>query len=686
MAQNQEYEAIKKEAEHLREKLVDHSHRYHVLDDPVISDAEYDRLMQRLVKIEEDHPELSIPDSPTKRVGGAPLKEFSSARHSLPMLGLDNAFSDQDVLNFHERIRKELNYDSVLYTVEPKLDGVAVELIYENGFLTQGITRGDGTFGEVVTENIRTIGSVPLKLNFKNNLDIPARLEVRGEVIINKKDFENLNKHRLAKNENLFANSRNAAAGSLRQLDSKITAKRPLDIFIYGAGDTKGLDFVSQKQMFDIFKDLGFKINPLIKSTVTIDIALDWYRELESLRGNLPYEIDGMVIKVDDIKIQKILGQKARSPKWAIAYKFPAMEEVSKIKDIIVQVGRTGTLTPVAILEPVNIGGVIVKRASLHNSDEIERMDIRVGDSVVVIRAGDVIPKVIKRVGQRQDNNASPFKMPEHCPVCNSVVSKIVTEVAFKCVNASCPAQIKERLKHFVSRDGFDIEGIGDKLSKQLVEHGLINSAADLFYLEQTDLLKLERMGEKSASNIIKAIEDSKEIDLKKFIFALGINYTGETAAALLAKKYKNINQIIKASMEEIQDIDGIGPITAGSVVDFFKSAENRLIIEKIFDAGVRIINNTRTINNLKDSDDQNTLMPNEFFKKTIVLTGSLETMTRNEAKQMLTDLGAKVTSSISSKTDFIIVGKNAGSKLLKAQKLNINIIEEYDFKLMLKI
>ncbi|MCK5096838.1 MAG: NAD-dependent DNA ligase LigA, partial [Desulfobacteraceae bacterium] len=420
MNKEKEYKRIQKEAFDLKRKLNEHSHRYHVLDDPIISDAEYDRLMQRLIDIEDQYPELSSSDSPTKRVGASPLKAFTTAVHSFPMLGLDNAFSDQDILDFHNRIKKNLNRDNILYTVEPKFDGVAVELVYENGLLTKGITRGDGTTGEVVTENIRTIGSIPLNLSLQKDIKVPALLEVRGEVIIYKKDFESLNKKRLEDGENLFANPRNAAAGSLRQLDSKITAKRPLDIFVYGAGDIKGLDIQSQSDMFKQFKKLGFKVNPLIKNNITIHDALVRYKVLESLREDLPYEIDGMVIKVDDIEAQKTLGQKARSPKWAIAYKFPAMEEVTKIEDIIIQVGRTGTLTPVALLEPVNVGGVTVKRASLHNSDEIERMGIRAGDMVLIIRAGDVIPKVIKRVSERQKNDPPPFKMPNQCPVCNS--------------------------------------------------------------------------------------------------------------------------------------------------------------------------------------------------------------------------------------------------------------------------
>ncbi|MCP3898766.1 MAG: NAD-dependent DNA ligase LigA [Desulfobacteraceae bacterium] len=678
MAKKAEYELIKKEVNDLKEKLFEHSHRYHVLDDPIISDAEYDRLMQRLIDIEDQYKELATPDSPTKRVGAPPLKAFTTARHSYPMLGLDNAFSEKDVLDFHDRTKKNLNQENIHYTVEPKLDGVAVELVYKNGLLTTAITRGDGTSGEVVTENIRTIGSVPLNLSHTENTSLPDLLEVRGEVIINRDDFDALNQQRLENEENLFANPRNAAAGSLRQLDSKVTAKRPLDIFIYGAGDIQGLAIKSQNEMFEKFKKFGFKINPLIQGSITIDKALNFYKELESLRETLPYEIDGMVIKVDDIESQKVLGQKARSPKWAIAYKFPAMEEVTKIEDIIIQVGRTGTLTPVAILESVNIGGVIVSRASLHNSDEIERMDVRIGDTVLVKRAGDVIPKVIKRIGQRNENDPSPFKMSKSCPVCNGEIKKLEGEVAYKCINIECPAKIIEGLKHFVSRDGFDIEGLGDKLSRQLVEQGLIKSFADLFKLKKEDLMNLERMGEKSASNLIKAIQDSKTIDFKKFIYALGINYTGETAARLLAEKYDTFAELKNATIDEIENIEGIGPKTSFAVDAFFKSSTNLETLDQMEQAGVKPFNDKKQIEN---SDN---LQNNKFTNKTIVLTGSLETMTRKEAKEILINLGAKVTSSVSSKTDYLIVGKDAGSKLVKAKKLNIKIIEEQTFRIML--
>ncbi len=677
-----EYKALEQEVLKLKDKLVEHSYRYHVLDDPVISDAEYDRLMQRLLDIEEQYEEFALPDSPTKRVGAPPLKAFTTAEHSYPMLGLDNAFSDQDVLDFHNRIAKVLNLSTILYTVEPKFDGVAVELVYEKGILTAGITRGDGITGEVVTDNIRTIGSIPLNLSREQTSDIPTLLEARGEVIINKKDFDTLNKARLENDENPFANPRNAAAGSLRQLNSKITAQRPLNIFIYGLGSIQGVDIRSQGEMFDRFKEFGFKINPLVKSKITIHEAIDWYKELEVLRSELPYEIDGMVIKVDDIEIQKKLGQKARSPKWAIAYKFPASEEVTTVEDIIIQVGRTGTLTPVAVLEPVNIGGVVVKRASLHNADEIARMDIRVGDRVLVKRAGDVIPKVVKRAGPREKNGQLPFKMPLSCPVCKSEIKKLEDEVAYKCINAACPAQLKERLKHFVSRDGFDIEGIGNKLSAQLVEGKKINSIADIFYLGRDDLLTMERMGEKSASNLIKAINDSKKIAFNRFLFALGIHYLGETAANLLARKYENIDDLSNASKDDIESIDGLGPRTSTSVFDFFQSPLNRSMVDKILQAGLEPFNEKYSAEHAEKSDS---LINNEFYKKTIVLTGTLETLTRKDAKQILSDLGAKVTSSVSPKTDFVIIGKNAGSKLAKAKSLNITIIEEQTFAQILK-
>ena len=662
---------IRKEAQKLKKELTDHSYRYHVLDDPVISDSQYDAMMERLIEIEEQYPELATVDSPTRRVGAPPLEAFETAVHTIPMLGLDNTFSEQEVMEFHTRIKRMLGIEDLLYTAEPKLDGVAVELRYENGVLVRAITRGDGTTGEVVTDNIRTVSSIPLSLHRTEEWAVPSVLEVRGEVMINSRDFERLNRQRLEQGEALFANPRNAAAGSLRQLDSKVTAKRPLDMFVYGTGSFRDIAFNSQKQMFEVLKAFGFRINPLIKSDLRITDALEYYRKLESMRESLDYEIDGLVIKVDDIELREALGEKIRSPRWAVAYKFPAMQETTTIREISVQVGRTGTLTPVAVLEPVGIGGVTVSRASLHNADEVARMDIRKGDTVLVMRAGDVIPKVVKRVNERGGDDVPPFAMPEHCPVCSAGVRRIETEVAYKCVNASCPAQVKERLKHFVSRSGFDIEGIGGKLAEQFVARNVVETVADLFTLKKEDLVQLDRMGEKSADNLVRSIEKSKRIPLKKFLFALGIEHTGENASDLISRAFGTLERIMNATKEEIEAVEGIGPKTACAVAVFFSAPENRAVIENMLACGVE------PEPAVTGSDSQ---ADTTFKGKKVVLTGSLSTLSRKEAKEKLETLGAKVTSSVSASTGFVIAGENPGGKLDKARELGVTVLTEEEF------
>ncbi len=717
---------VEKEAEYLQRELTRHSYRYHVLDDPEISDGEYDRMMARLLIIEEKYPYLSRPDSPTKRVGGPPLESFAHARHSIPMLSLDNAFTDADILDFHNRIAKALGTDEISYTVEPKLDGLAVELRYEQGLLTLATTRGDGTTGEVITENARTISTIPLRLlelepcssatgdkkitetcemdsagdknyvkskNYEETeildsgraeiTEIPDILEVRGEVIINRMDFEKLNKTRLEKGLPLFANPRNAAAGSLRQLDSKITASRPLEIFVYGVGLVEGLEFKSHSELLHILKQLGFRINPLIEEKISIKEVLSCFRKLEKKRETLPYEIDGMVVKLDSIEYQEILGVKSRSPKWAIAYKFPAVEETTKIKDIIVQVGRTGTLTPVALLEPVNIGGAIVSRATLHNEDEIKRKDIRIHDHVLVIRSGDVIPKVVKVVKSKRTGDEKKFSMPDTCPVCKSPVKRIKGEAAVKCINASCPAQAKQRIKHFVSKAGFDMDGIGEKFVDQAVEKGIIHSFADLFTLEKENLLSMERMGEKSAENIINAVISSKTISLKRFLFALGINHTGENAAGLIAENFSDLNEIIKANPEDFLLIEGIGPKTAASVHDFFANSDNIALIDRLINSGV-IIENPKTEDDFGTADGKKTGGITSLTGKKFVLTGAMKNLTRSQAKEMLENAGAKVTSAVSKKTDFLVAGDSPGSKLIKARELGVTIIDEKMLETML--
>ena len=668
---------IKNEALKLQKELTQHSYNYHVLDDPEISDIEYDMMLKRLIEIEEEFPEYSCPDSPTKRVGAPPLDSFEQADHSIPMLSLDNAFNNNDILSFHKRVVKNLNRENILYTIEPKLDGVAIELKYDNGILVQAITRGDGITGEVITDNVRTIRSVPLKLN-EDKIKIPLLLEVRGEIIIKHSDFKRLNKTRFENEQNIFANPRNAAAGSLRQLDSKITAARPLDIFVYGTGLVKGISFHTQAQMLESLKSFGFPVNPNIKPGVNIAQVLKFYKELENLRSSLAYEIDGMVVKVDDITLQKQLGEKIKSPRWAIAYKFPAMEKATIIDDIKVQVGRTGVLTPVAVLKPVNIAGVTVSRATLHNEDEIKRKDIRIGDKALVIRAGDVIPKIVKIIKSHRDGTQTSFQMPLKCPVCNSIIEKIKLDKSSinKCVNASCQAQLKERLKHFVSKKAFDIDGFGKKIVYQLVDEKMLKSFADIFLLEKEKLADLERMGQKSTDNLIKSIKDSKNVTLQRFIYALGIDHTGENASKLISKIYLNLNDVMKTTIEDLEGIHGIGPETAQAVCNFFSLQENTTIINQILELGVIITNDQAPDTRISD---------NPFKNKRIVLTGALQSMTRADAKKLLENFGAKITSAISSKTDFLITGENPGSKLEKAQNLGVDIMDETKFIEFLK-
>jgi DNA ligase (NAD+) len=666
--------SLKEEATQLQKELTEHSQRYHVLDDPVISDGEYDRMMARLIQIETQNPALCAADSPTKRVGAPPLDAFESAAHSIPMLSLDNAFEDADVLAFHSRNVKNLEFEKIFYTAEPKLDGLAVELTYENGILTRATTRGDGINGEVITENVRTVKSIPLRLNAPKD-EVPALLEVRGEVIIMHKDFERLNQTRLAKGEAVFANPRNAAAGSLRQLDSRVTATRPLTIFVYGVGKVTGLTFETQARMLAALKEFGFPVNEHIQTHITIQEVLRFYNRLSEIRANLDYEIDGMVIKVDRMDMQQALGEKIKSPRWAIAYKFAAMQETTTILDIIVQVGRTGTLTPVALLEPTNVGGVVVARATLHNADEIKRKDIRIGDRVLIMRAGDVIPKVVKVITSARKGTEQVFEMPGTCPVCNSPVRRLADEAAIKCINVACRAQLTERIKHFVSKKGFDMDGLGKKLVDQLVNEGLIASFADLFTLDRERLAALDRQAEKSVSNMLKAIEGSKQISFPRFLFALGIDHTGENAARLLAGQFETLETLMAADKTILEDIHGMGEKTAASVIRFFANQENKRIIQQILDAGVQIQN---------DLFARQTPADHPLSGKTLVLTGTLETLKRSEAKRRLEELGAKVTSSVSARTDFLVAGRDAGSKLEKATNLGVTVLDETELKALL--
>jgi DNA ligase (NAD+) len=667
-------DTVRQRVRQIQKALNDHNYYYHVLDDPRISDAEYDRLMQELIQLETAYPELVTFDSPTRRVGGAPLPAFEHAGHTVPMLSLDNAFSEQEILDFHARIRKNTGSKEVLYTAEPKLDGVAIELRYENGILVQAVTRGDGFIGEVVTDNVRTIRSVPLGLR-SDTIPCPSLLEVRGEVFISQAGFRELNRQREKQGEPVFANPRNAAAGSLRQLDSTITASRPLDIFVYGRGQVTGLAFDSQSGFLDALTALGFPVNPLVKKQISIEQALAFYRELIGLRPDLPYEIDGLVIKVDKVTLQQALGEKIKSPRWAIACKFAAVEKVTRIRDIVVQVGRTGTLTPVAVLEPVQVGGVMVSRATLHNMDEIQKKDIRIGDNARVTRAGDVIPKVVDILTADRTGDEQIFEMPSHCPVCRSRVQRLEGEAAVKCINAACQAQRKERIRHFVSKKGFDIDGLGKKLVEQLVNERLLTSFADLFFLKKEQLTPLDRMADKSAHNLVTAIDKARQIPLHRFIFALGIDHTGENAARLLAKTFDTLDDLMAAKEADIEQIHGMGTITAKAIAAFFASPENQALIKKIRDSQVVITNSMAGTPKEKN---------HVFAGKTLVLTGTLTAMTRSEAKKKLLEAGAKVTGSVSARTDYLVAGKEAGSKLAKARTLNVPVLDEDRFLEML--
>jgi DNA ligase (NAD+) len=663
--------SIRQHVETLRQALHRHNYRYHVLDDPEVSDAQYDRMMQELLHIEEAFPELKDPNSPTARVGAPPLSKFESFTHTVPMLSLDNGFGDKDIIDFDLRVRRFLETPhEILYTVEPKLDGIAVELVYEAGVLTAAATRGDGFAGELITQNVKTISAVPLVLN-KTDRDLPPLLEVRGEVFMDKTDFEKLNHHRTAGNEPPFANPRNAAAGSLRQLESKVTAQRPLDMFAYGIGDSRGVAFDSQRGLLKRLKEFGFKINPLIKPEVTIKEALAFYSLLSEMRHELNYEIDGLVIKVDLMTYQGALGSKTRSPRWAIAYKFKASRETTRILSIEIQVGRTGTLTPVAILEPVRVSGVTVRRATLHNEEEIDKKDIRIGDTVFVERAGDVIPKVVKVIPSKRTGEEQVFKMPVSCPICGSAVARerlsSVDKMtsALRCINSACPAQVKENIRHFASKAAFNIEGLGHKLIEQLVDKNYLASNADIFKLDKDLLADLDRMGLKSAQNIIDAIEKSKKILLGRFLYSLGIRHVGETAARIIAGRFDRIDTIMAATAEDFAAVEGIGEVIAESITRFFASEENRQMIRRIFESGIEII-----------PEDATETVPH-LDGKIFVLTGTLENLSRNEAKKRIEAAGGKVSSSVSKNTDYLVTGKSPGSKLEKAKQSGVQIIDE---------
>jgi len=663
-------EAIRKKVEKLREEIEYHNYRYYVLDQPEISDAQYDRMMRELEELETKYPELRSPLSPTQRVGAPPLEAFEVVRHTLPMLSLANAFEESELWDFDKRVKKFLGETGEIeYVAEPKLDGLAVELVYENGELVVGSTRGDGVNGENITQNLHTIKTIPLKL-IRKEISVPEKLEVRGEVIMRLEKFRALNRRREEMGEPPFANPRNAAAGSVRQLDSRITAERPLEIYCYGLGEVRGWTFRSQWEVLGTLPKWGLRTNPHVRKCRGVGEVLDYYHEMAEKRETLPYEIDGIVVKVNRFDLQARLGEIARSPRWALAFKFQPRQETTKILDIIVQVGRTGALTPVAVMEPVRVGGVEVSRATLHNQDEIDKKDVRIGDTVVVQRAGDVIPEVVQVVLSKRTGAEKKFSMPSKCPVCGADVVK--EEAIHRCIGLDCPAQLKGRIKHFASKRAMDIDGLGTKLIEQLVERGLVKDVADLYDLKKEDLLRLERMADKSAQNILDAIEKSKTKPLDKFLFALGIRHVGETTAEDLANHFGRLEEFFHLSEEDLQEVEGIGPEVAASVYRFFRDRKNRESIERLMKAGVRLIE--------PEKREKGALADKVF-----VFTGTLKSFTREEARSRVESLGGKTASSVSAKVDFVVAGEDPGSKLEKARALGIRILSEDEFKAMLR-
>ena len=652
----------------LREQINYHNYLYYILDSPEISDAEYDRLFDELVELEKKYPELVTSDSPTQRVGATPLEEFRTVRHSLPMLSLNKATSEEEFLDFHRRVLELSGVDErkIKYTVEPKFDGLAVEVVYLKGSFTIGSTRGDGVVGEDVTLNLKTIKTIPLLLLGKTPPDL---LEVRGEVIINKDDFERLNKQREKNGEQLFANPRNAAAGSVRQLDPKITSARPLNMFVYGIGRVEGKKLSNHWDTIHYLKEMGFKLSQYVELCHNVEQVKIYYDKLLSKRNDLPYEIDGMVIKINEFELQEKLGELSRSPRWAVAWKFPPQQETTKIRDIIVSVGRTGALTPVAMLEPVHVGGVEVSRATLHNEDEVKKKDIRIGDTVIIQRAGDVIPEVVMVVESKRTGKEKKFIMPDKCPVCGSKVERPEGEAIHRCTGIACPAQIKENMAHFVSKGAMDMDGLGYKFLEQMIDKKIIQDQADLYFLKKEDIMKMDRMGDKLAENLLKAIDKSRNPSLINLIFALGIRNVGYHIAGVLAKNFRSIDNLAKQSKEDLTKVYEIGPILAESIYNFFHNPKNLKILEKLQKGG------------MKFPAEKVLIKETPFSGKTFVLTGGLDSFTREEATKIIEEMGGRVSSSVSKKTDFVVVGKEPGSKYDNALKLGVKTINEEEFK-----
>ncbi len=667
------HDYILKKIEELREKIRYHNYRYYVLDDPTVADAEYDQLMKELADWETEYPQYINSSSPTQRVGLEPVSEFSKVTHIAPMSSLANAFSSEELRAFDQRIKKLIPQQKLEYVVELKIDGLAVALVYENGIFARGATRGDGITGEEITSNLRTVKTIPLKLFGE---EIPSSIEVYGEVYMKKSDFKRLNEERMKNGESIFANPRNAAAGSVRQLDPRITAQRYLDTFIYRATFPEGNKFNTHMEALNYLKKIGFKVNPHIKLCQGIEEAINYCLQWIEKKEELDYEIDGMVIKVNSLRAREELGSTTRSPRWAIANKFPAQQTTTKICDIIVQVGRTGALTPVAILDPVRISGSVVQRATLHNEDEITRKDIRIGDTVLIQKAGEIIPEVVKVIKEKRTGKEKEFVMPVQCPVCGAKVFRSEGEVVSRCNSLTCTAQVKEGIRHFASRNAMDIEGLGPAIIDQLVEKNLIKDISDLYFLKRDDLISLERMAEKSVDNLLNAIKTSKKKSLANSIYGLGIRYVGVHTSEVITRYYSTLDKFIKASLEELIEINEVGPKIAESIILFFKEKENLAIIERLRRAGLNF--------SQEEEKARKEKVVQILAGKQFVLTGTLKDFTRTQSKEIISELGGRVTGSVSKKTDYVVAGEDPGSKYQKAQKLGVTIINEEEFKKIL--
>ena len=650
----------KKEIEKLRKQINLHNYKYYVENNPVISDYEYDQLLKKLEQIESEHPDLITPDSPTQRVGGKPLEGFKTVEHKVPMLSLANTYTYDELRDFDERVKKYVL--DIEYVVEPKIDGAGVALLYENGVLIRGATRGDGVRGDDITQNLKTIRSIPLRLHD----NILKNVEVRGEVYMTISGFKKYNKKQSEKEGVVFANPRNAAAGSLRQLDSRIVAQRPLDNFIYFVSYSDK-DLKTHENALETLKKAGFRTNPLAKKVKDIEEAIKYCKKLEDIRESLDYEVDGAVIKVNSLAQHKILGETSKNPRWAISYKFTAKQSTTYLSDIAIQVGRTGTLTPVAILEPVEVGGVTVSRATLHNFDELKRKDIRIGDTVLIERSGDVIPQVVKSIKEKRTGNEKRKIIPKKCPICRTEVARTEGEVAVRCPNKNCPARLKWRIRYFASRDAMDIDHLGESTIDKLLEEGFVDNIADLYFLKKEDILKLEGFKEKSAQNLLDSIEKSKKQDLSRLIYGLGIRHVGKYAAQLLAAKYNSIDELAKTSSEELKETDGLGEKSADTIATFFATDENIQLINRLKEIGV------------KTKEERKKDLP--LKGKKFVFTGGLTTLTRPEASDLVKQKGGIVASSVGKDIDYVVLGESPGSKYEKAKRLNLNILSEDEFK-----